>query len=146
LLTSFSVGSICLDSLVDVSESIVESAHVLLLVFISIRQRRKSAMRILKKKRGMSRFRAILFGIRSRARGRRKGEETSGITNYWRLARSTGRAAVIVIGDSVRFVLFSALQLSFVYPAVLATRAIPFLRDKLRRLKRRSDEKAAERP
>jgi len=92
---------------------------VIRLLFNEKIQRRKSAMRILRR-RGLTRGRAILFGLRSRA------PPASGKAG---LVRSAGKTAAILISDSARFAVFLALRLAIVYPVKLATKTIRFLQN-----------------
>ena len=66
--------------------------------------RRKSAMNILTKKRGMNRFQAILFGIRSRSQSRLG------------VIPSLFKTCSILTIDSLRFFLRTFLRIALIYP------------------------------
>ncbi len=66
--------------------------------------RRKSAMNILTKKRGMSRFQAILFGIRSRSQSRLS------------VIPSLFKTFSIIAIDSFRFFIRTFLRIALIYP------------------------------
>jgi hypothetical protein len=77
-----------------------------------IRRRRNSAMRILRK-RGLSRFQAVQFGVMSRAR--RNGMIVA-------LIQSLG----IFVQDLCRTIIVWGLRLSLFYPVVFFRRVIKF--------------------
>jgi hypothetical protein len=74
-------------------------------------QRRKSAMRLLREKRGLSRGRAILFGLKSRSK-------SSGII------AAIGKMFCILVADSFRTVARAVLQVGFVYPTRFVRRIL----------------------
>jgi hypothetical protein len=74
-------------------------------------QRRKSAMRLLREKRGLSRWRAILFGLKSRSK-------SSGII------AAIGKMFCILVADSFRTVARAVLQVGFVYPTRFVRRIL----------------------
>ena len=77
-------------------------------------RRRKSAMNILRQKRGKSRIGAILFGLKSRAR-----------SYGW--IPSIAKTIGILTADSLRAAASTFLRLTLVYPILLLRRTILFV-------------------
>lgn len=92
------------------------------LFFSEQANRRKSAMKILTQKRGMSRVKAILWGIKSRA------------SNFG-IVSSLASAARIIAVDSFRTVLGTALKVCLFYPLVAIGKAIKFVKKYIFRMK-----------
>lgn len=77
--------------------------------------RRKSAMKILMEKRGLSRFRANLFAVRSRA------------ANVG-LIPAVLRASVIIFADAMRIAIQTLLKVCLLYPLVTISRTTRFMK------------------
>jgi hypothetical protein len=77
-----------------------------------IRRRRNSAMRILKK-RGLTRFQAMMFGVKRRAR-------RNGV--FLAIIQSLG----IFVQDAFRTLLFWTLRLTLIYPLTAVRRLVNF--------------------
>jgi len=92
---------------------------VLKLIFGSEKaNRRKSAMKILTQKRGLSRSKAILFGLRCRAK------------SYGLLA-SLFQTGSIIAMDSFRTVVRAVLRLCLFYPVIAISRSIRFVKKRV---------------
>ena len=81
------------------------------LFFTEQSQRRKSAMRLLTKERGLSRMQAILFGLRWR--GKQLG-----------MVKSLGTALAIIVVDAMRQATKSVLRLGLLLPLKYTSKAI----------------------
>jgi hypothetical protein len=85
-------------------------------------QRRKSAMKFLRNRRGLSRAGAIWFGLKSRARS-------------FGVVRSVAKTLAILAADSLRGIGLLFARLAFIYPFKLVKKTIKLLpgqRDKKR--------------
>jgi hypothetical protein len=74
-------------------------------------------MKILREQRGLSRSRAILFGLKSRAKS-------------YGMVKSLGKTSAILCVDALRAVVNTTLRFTLFYPIVLFTK---FVRSILRR-------------
>ena len=90
-------------------------------------QRRKSAMRILREERKLSRLGAIRWGLRSRAQ------------TYGRVPALAKTLSILAV-DGVRTILSTVLKISLVYPVRLIRKGVGLVRGQKRKLPSLTDE------